>query len=55
MFIYNEDKTITIKCSDGKFRTFSLEEIDFDKYIGTGEIKKFFEFNRDKSDCENFC
>jgi|Deesub1362A_J573_1020465.scaffolds.fasta_scaffold02719_6 hypothetical protein len=40
MHIYNEDGTITIKCSDGKFRTFHLEEIDFEYYIRTSGLKR---------------
>ena len=38
MFIYNEDKTVTIKCSDGKYRTFVLSDEEFLEYIRTGEF-----------------
>ncbi|KKR62839.1 MAG: hypothetical protein UU66_C0012G0016 [Parcubacteria group bacterium GW2011_GWB1_41_5] len=38
MFIYHKDKTITIKCSDEKFRTYVLDEKEFLEYIKTGEF-----------------
>ncbi len=40
MHIYNEDGTITIKCSDGEFRTFHLGEIDFEHYIRTSNLER---------------
>ncbi len=43
MFILNEDYTITIRLAPGKFRTFHLEEIDFDLFIRTGEVRILFE------------
>jgi len=39
MFIINQDNTITIKCSDGEWRTFAFEKIDFEHYIKTGNIE----------------
>jgi len=38
MFILNQDNTITVKCSDGEWRTFTFEEIDFEDYIATGDL-----------------
>jgi hypothetical protein len=37
MFIYNADKTVTIKCSDGEYRTFVLSDEELVEYIRTGE------------------
>lgn len=39
MFIINQDNTITVKCSNGEWKTFDFEEIDFENYIKTGEVK----------------
>jgi len=38
MFILNEDKTITLKCTDGIFRTYVLDKNEFIEYIKTGEF-----------------
>jgi hypothetical protein len=38
MFIYHSDGTVTIKCPDGEFRTYVLQQNEFLKYVETGEF-----------------
>lgn len=38
MFVYNKDNTITIKCDDGEFRTYSLTDIELKSYMRTGNF-----------------
>jgi hypothetical protein len=38
MFIYNSDNTITIKCDDGEFRTYALNDTEFKAYMRTGNF-----------------
>ncbi len=43
MFIINQDNTITIKCTDDKWRTFAFEEIDFEHYIKIGDVELIYD------------
>jgi hypothetical protein len=38
MFIYNADKTVTIKCSDNQYRTYVLTDEELLEYISTGKF-----------------
>lgn len=38
MFIQNKDNTITIKCNDGNFRAYALNDSELKNYFETGDF-----------------